>query len=154
MYKTRKLVNWGSINRLQDLFTLWQVSVIFVGIGISSLDTKLFSVWMHKKQNKIHYIIPLVIVAKVIISLRKKHITWSRNFKICKTDQFDWCGSSSVNEKINTYGTKVATFFVKNTTQTNVSYIQARHCTYILLKARCFLHLLQHVKLAQGSDEG
>ena len=42
------------------------------GIGISSLDTKLFWVRIHKKQNKIHYIILLVIVAKVITSLRGK----------------------------------------------------------------------------------
>ena len=38
----------------------------------SSLDTKLLWIWIHKKQNKIHYIILLVIVAKLIISLREK----------------------------------------------------------------------------------
>ena len=47
--------------------------IILTGIGISNLDTKLFSVRIHKKQNKIHYIILLVIVAKVITSLRKKY---------------------------------------------------------------------------------
>ena len=67
------MVNWGSINRLQDSFTLWQVSIILTDIGISSPDTKLLSVWIHKKQNNIHYIIVLVIVAKVITSLRKEN---------------------------------------------------------------------------------
>ena len=74
LYKTRKLVNWGSINRLLDPFTLLQVPVILAGIGISSLNTKLFWVWIHKKQNKIHYIIILVIIEEVIISLQKKNI--------------------------------------------------------------------------------
>ena len=72
LYKTRNLVNWGSINRLHDPFTLWQVPAILTGVGISSLDTKLFWIWIHKKQNKIHYIILLVIVAKVITSLWEK----------------------------------------------------------------------------------
>ena len=46
---------------------------MLTGIGISSLHTKLFSVSIHKKQNKIHRIILLVIVAKVIAS--EKNIT-------------------------------------------------------------------------------
>ena len=56
MSKTRKLVNWGSINKLQHPFTLWHVPVILTGIGISSLDIKLPSIWIHKKQDKILYI--------------------------------------------------------------------------------------------------
>ena len=71
LYKTNKLVNWGSINGLQHPFTLWQVPVIYTGIGINSLGRKLFSVWIYKKHNKTHYIILLIIVAKVITSLEK-----------------------------------------------------------------------------------
>ena len=63
------------MNKLQDSCTLWQVPVTFTDIGITSLDTKLFSVWVDKKQNKIHYIILLFIIAKVITSLRKKYNT-------------------------------------------------------------------------------
>ena len=63
------------MNKLQDSCTLWQVPVTFTDIGITSLDTKLFSVWVHKKQNKIHYIILLFIIATVIPSWRKKYNT-------------------------------------------------------------------------------
>ena len=41
---------------MQHPFTLWHVPVILTGIGISSLDIKLPSIWIHKKQDKILYI--------------------------------------------------------------------------------------------------
>ena len=50
-------------DELYELWSLnegWQIykivePVILIGVGISSLNTKLFSVWIHKLQNKIHY---------------------------------------------------------------------------------------------------
>ena len=50
-------------DELYELWSLnegWQIykivePVISISVGISSLDTKLFSVWIHKLQNKIHY---------------------------------------------------------------------------------------------------
>ena len=67
-------------DELYELWSLnegWQICkivepVISTGIDTGSLDTKLFLVWIHRKQNKIHYIILLVIVAEVITSLREK----------------------------------------------------------------------------------
>ena len=86
LYKRRNLVNWGSINRLQNPFTLWQVLTILTGVGISSLGTKLFWVWIHKKQNykntqnSLYYSFSYRCESHYFIV--EKNITWSRNFKI------------------------------------------------------------------------
>ena len=66
-------------DELYELWSLnegWQIykivePVILIGVGISSLNTKLFSVWIHEKQNKIRYIILLVIITNFKIEILK-----------------------------------------------------------------------------------
>ena len=47
------LIHPGSLNEDRHIYKIVE-PVILTGVDIGNLDTKLFSVWIHKKQNKIH----------------------------------------------------------------------------------------------------